>query len=370
MHFIVLFLFLCFLITTAYLIWIFQKSNSNFEVESKNQNYLFITVLIPFRNEINRISPLIESLNHINYPENRFEIIFIDDFSDDNSNALIPEKYVCLKNVGLGKKAALQTGISFSKGEVIFQTDADCLLPQNILLNINQSFASGKTDFLIGKVELSYDNLWETFQAIEQAFLISFACVLHQKKIHILCNGANLAYKKDVFNILNGFEDHKKLASGDDMLLLEKFSKYNSSSISFQNLSTQAVKTQSAKNWKDFLSQRLRWTSKARHFQTLEIKIVGWSLVLFFSLEIFAFINIFFNDYRLTPYYITVVFLQTIFIILANKRLYNQKWILKSLFLAIIYPFYAFFMTFLSSFGNYSWKNRKTIYHKTSWKNE
>ena len=40
-----------------------------------------------------------------------------------------------------------------------------------------------------------------------------------------LCNGANMAYKKELFTNLHGFEGNNNLASGDDIFLLEKATK-------------------------------------------------------------------------------------------------------------------------------------------------
>jgi len=40
-----------------------------------------------------------------------------------------------------------------------------------------------------------------------------------------MCNGANLAYEKQAFFDVNGFEGIDDVASGDDMLLMHKLFK-------------------------------------------------------------------------------------------------------------------------------------------------
>jgi hypothetical protein len=37
-----------------------------------------------------------------------------------------------------------------------------------------------------------------------------------------MCNGANFAYTKSLFEKLNGFDGNNKIASGDDVFLLQK----------------------------------------------------------------------------------------------------------------------------------------------------
>ena len=45
----------------------------------------FISVVIAARNEENRIKPTLESLNKIMYPKEKYEVIFVDDVSEDNT---------------------------------------------------------------------------------------------------------------------------------------------------------------------------------------------------------------------------------------------------------------------------------------------
>ncbi len=45
------------------------------------------------------------------------------------------------------------------------------------------------------------------------------------KKIHSMCNGANLAYERKLFYEVDGFTGIDHIASGDDMLLMHKIAK-------------------------------------------------------------------------------------------------------------------------------------------------
>ena len=45
----------------------------------------FISIIIPFRNESHNILQNLESIENLDYPENLFEVIYIDDNSTDNS---------------------------------------------------------------------------------------------------------------------------------------------------------------------------------------------------------------------------------------------------------------------------------------------
>ena len=71
---------------------------------------------------------------------------------------------------------------------------------------------------------------------------------------HSMCNGANLAYSKSVFNEVNGFKDVDAIASGDDMLLMQKIKQHYPGSIGYLFSSQVTVATQPEKTWKDFLT--------------------------------------------------------------------------------------------------------------------
>src|SRR5690606_9259189 len=119
------------------------------------------------------------------------------------------------------------------------------------------------------------------------------------KEFHNMCNGANLAYPKEIFYRVNGFEGIDEIASGDDMLLMHKIVKAFPGKVGFLKSKECIVQTQPASTVSSFLNQRIRWASKAGHYT--DKKITGvlvlvyafnvWMLILgiasFFSLQAF-----------------------------------------------------------------------------------
>ena len=47
------------------------------------------SVIIPFRNEAKNLPKLLESVQSLKYPKHLFEVIFVNDFSEDDSVYLI-----------------------------------------------------------------------------------------------------------------------------------------------------------------------------------------------------------------------------------------------------------------------------------------
>src|SRR5690606_35935412 len=101
------------------------------------------SIVIPFRNESENIPALFETILKINYPSVLFEIIFVDDFSTDNSAKIIIKNQK-ISNLSIRlihnkvisnspKKDAISEAIKIAKYEWIVTTDADCELPENWL---------------------------------------------------------------------------------------------------------------------------------------------------------------------------------------------------------------------------------------------
>lgn len=101
------------------------------------------TVIIPFRNEAENLPVLLKSISNLNYPPKLFEILLINDESEDKFEEIIEDaiekskiSIELLQNKRLSnspKKDALSEGIKHSKFDWIITTDADCELPTNWL---------------------------------------------------------------------------------------------------------------------------------------------------------------------------------------------------------------------------------------------
>ena len=110
----------------------------------------YISVVIPNYNSAETIGKCLEAAFASRY--GHFEVIVVDDHSEDNSVEIIkrfPCKLISLdKHSGTSK--ARNTGALQSSGDIIFFTDSDCLLNADTLSIINSSFSKVKPRTIIG----------------------------------------------------------------------------------------------------------------------------------------------------------------------------------------------------------------------------
>ena len=118
-----------------------KKRVLKYHPEPINENYKpFITIMIPSHNEESVIANTVANIQNIDYPN--FEIIVIDDRSNDNTASVIKElenKYSNLKafirpkDAFPGKSAVLNDAMAFAKGEAILVFDADATVEPDFL---------------------------------------------------------------------------------------------------------------------------------------------------------------------------------------------------------------------------------------------
>ena len=234
-----------------------------------------VSVLIPFRNELENLPDLIRSIRKLSHPQ--VEILLIDDQSEDGSfefleNGITDNSGVrILKSPGVGKKEAIEFGVKQSTGEIILSSDADCYFGTDWISNMVAPFIDERVQLVAGPVlTLENSTVFQRFQQLDWASILVVTNYFFQKKNPVMCSAANMAYRKSAFLLVNGFEGNKSFLSGDDEFLLKKITnQYSSKSCVYLNQTEVLVMTKSMKSWADLLNQRIRWAGKWRAHQSL-----------------------------------------------------------------------------------------------------
>ncbi len=124
-----------------------------------------VSVLIPAHNEEKVIREILQRTTELTYPEDKLEIIVIDDGSTDRTGEIAEEfagKYeyikVCHRDVktgGDGKPAALNEGLKHATGEIVFCFDADYYPQRDILEKMAAFFIDPEIGGVQGRVTVS-----------------------------------------------------------------------------------------------------------------------------------------------------------------------------------------------------------------------
>jgi len=354
----VLFFFIVLYCTAiAWLIFGFSKIK-NFEITGLKPKTNF-TIIVPFRNEAKNLPLLLKSLSKMNYPTDLFEVILVDDESDDDWILEIADpRLQIIKNNRVSnspKKDAITTAIPQVKTEWIITTDADCIVPENWLMTLNNHIQTHDVSMLAGAVKYSEnDSFLHHFQQLDLASLQGATIGSFGIGKGFMCNGANLAYTKSLFEELNGFEGNNKIASGDDVFLLQKAIAAFPEKVHYLKSANTIISTKPLDNWKTLFYQRVRWASKTNSYQSSFGKIIG--LIVFFG-NLALIISIFtLNFWFLTLCFCAKFCIDAILISKTNSFLGIKT---KSLLLgSILYPFFSTTVALYTLIGKYEWKGR------------
>jgi cellulose synthase/poly-beta-1,6-N-acetylglucosamine synthase-like glycosyltransferase len=352
---------------------------------SKNSNpQTTITVVIPARNEAASIGNCLTALQLQLYPSHLFEVLVVDDFSDDATPELV--KNHPLQNVrlislndfikpgqtGAYKKKAIETAIQQAAGTLIVTTDADCIAPPGWLQTIAAFYQEKQPQLIAMPVLIApVTGFIGVFQSLDFMTLQGITGASVYYKFHSMCNGANLAYTKAVFEKVNGFKGIDAIASGDDMLLMHKIYKQHPEEVLFLKSKDVTVCTQPVTTIGAFFNQRIRWASKADKYD--DKRIVGVLLivylfnVLLLLLPIIAAfknvqLSIFGYQVSILKGWVTVLLLKTaveLWFLLPVAGFFNARKMLW--WFPLMQPFHIIYTViagWLGKFGSYNWKDR------------
>jgi cellulose synthase/poly-beta-1,6-N-acetylglucosamine synthase-like glycosyltransferase len=229
----------------------------------------FISVLVPARNEAEHIKALLDDLRAQDYPSDRFEVIVVDDGSEDDTQDNVftstqPTVRLIELTGATGKKAAIEKGVSCANGDIILLTDADGRCGPLRLKTIAQAWRAATFDLLLMPIAVRSNNsLLFELQANEQAGFMAVAIASARAGRALIANGANMAFRRSAFQLLDGYDGNRHFASGDDMFLLRKMQMAHKT-VTCLAVQEVVVHVPAVPSWRTFLDQRLRWAGKMK----------------------------------------------------------------------------------------------------------
>ena len=214
-------------------------------------------------------------------------------------------------------------------------------------------FISAPVGFHAVKSEDFWANLWNRAQQIEFSSLIVSGAVAIRWGKPNMCSGANIAYKRETFLAVNGFEGNDQLASGDDEFLMHKIANLNPRHIHYLKSKKVTVFTDALPTLGAFYQQRKRWASKWTAYTSIWPKAIA----IFIFLVNLASIIALFKGYWLP--FISRIWVE--FLLLGAIQVFFGRIsnILYVPLIQLVYPFYVVFFG-MASLGNknYIWKER------------
>lgn len=332
------------------------------KIASMKNTHIKFSIIISAKNEEKNLPLLLKSFDELNYHQEHYEVIFINDQSTDNTKSIIENFIKNYKNAKLfdslnkkyhGKRGALEIGISYAKNEYIMITDADCE-PQPEWLNSFAEKFKQSYDFIFGIAPFrqtdNFVNKISCFENLRSQLLMFTAA---RFGFPYSASARSFGFRKSAFEKLEGYKNTTKTLSGDDDLLLQEAIKNKMRIATVENPSAFVFST-TKKRFKDYLTQKARHTASSNYYLLKHKTFLGiWHLLnlsLLFSVFL-AFINLLFA----LPFVIKLIF--DVITVQVKQNNFGYKFrIAESVYLQIIYEVLIIVNYLKATFGKTKWK--------------
>jgi len=336
------------------------KTNSGFEPT--------VTVIVAARNEEKNIRQCIESLVKIDYPKEKLEIIIVDDFSTDRTGEIIDEfvaQYPFIKKViphlkvisKPGKTNAIVNGIKSSTGEIIFTTDADCVVKPSWIKTQVKYF----TDNVGVVTGFTFQRAYSQFtgmQNLDWVYLLTAGAGTINLGFPVSCIGNNMAYRRDAYNLVGGYENIE-FSVTEDFALLHKIHKHTHYDLVFPAEEGGANLSEPCPDLKNLYRQKHRWGVGGLDapFIGFVIMFWGWFTHFLILLQIF-FGSVFTLFLTFVKFISDAIFL---YIPLRKFKMVNQ--------LKYFFAFEIYFIFYVLILPLFVFLNKKVIWKEREYKN-
>jgi cellulose synthase/poly-beta-1,6-N-acetylglucosamine synthase-like glycosyltransferase len=322
-----------------------------------------ISVVVAARNEEDYIGQCLGSLLKQTIP---IEIILVDDGSEDNTTVVAEEFGDRIRLIhlefGQGKKAAIEVGVLAAQGDIILFTDADSTVLPSWAKSMRDTFTE-EVAFVAGPVAFEVgDRFFDRIVALEWAGLMGISAGAIGIGIPVNCSGANIGYRKSVFQDVHGFKGLAHLSSGDDELMMQRIASKTDWKVVFSTSPEAVVTTRAPKNIREFFSQRVRWASKGAFYQRKWHIAMNVGIWLFFlSIPVAGVASIWIEAIRI-PFFIGIGIKvgSEVLMLAQSTSFYGRRKLMRDYILAIPFQIgYVLWAGAAGFFGKWEWKSRQ-----------
>lgn len=330
-----------------------------------------VSILIAARNESEGIRATLDSVLKQEY-NGKWEIWVADDRSTDDTPEILaeyaskyPEKLHILTITDLPegvspKKQAISKMIEACNGKILCLTDADCIVQPTWIAGIVREFEPG-IELVAGHSYIPTSKKSKNIicmQAIETLIYRVAGTAGLAMHLPLTSTGNNLAYRKDFFKSVNGFDNVIKIQSGDDDLLMQKLASDRPWAMRYCIEPATFVTTSGKETLKELWEQRKRWASKTIYYSPKIVAVLSMVFLFLVTLCVTAFFSIFsFKILIATAIAFVLKCIGDLVLILRGLKIFKQEHLIKwCIPVEIIHAPFTVLAVLFGLFGRFKWK--------------
>ena len=329
-----------------------------------NDSTPYVSVIIAARNEEENIKSCVLSVSNQTYPASLYEIIVVDDNSDDATTAICNELSKTIANLTIvhtgnnresgGKTNALIVGIEQSKGEIILITDADCLVPGTWISSTVSQYDEHVG--IVGGMTLQQATTpFEGMQSLDWAYLLGIASAAATLRNPLSTIGNNLSFRRKAYDDVGGYRSiHFSVT--EDYALFQAIIKNGNWDYRYPIDLNLLVISKPCRTFKELARQKHRWGKGG-----LDMTLSGFAIMgIGFSLHAMILLSIFFGSIVAAAVSLLVKWLADYLLLNTLMQRFSRREDLRFFyFFEVYYHFYVLLLPFIVFFGGkVIWKGR------------
>ena len=198
---------------------LFRKGFLEQEGFSTLSDHPFVSVIIPVRNRPMEIEACLRSLGEVVYPQEKFEIIVVDDASTDHTASSVSAFPVQLIPLKENKQASYCRNLAASKarGDILAFIDSDCLAEPLWLQELIPAFKDPSLGAVGGMVDSYFvESSLDLYEQVKSSLIVGFRAKRSlERERFFYVPSCNLLARRDLFLKLGGFKE--ELSVGEDV---------------------------------------------------------------------------------------------------------------------------------------------------------
>jgi len=198
------------LLSGFYILFIFFEYKKNFKTP-KPKKLPKVSIIVPVYNGMKYLKSCLTSLQKLNYPKNKLEIIVVDDGSEDESFKEAKKfSFVSVfRKKHSGKAKTMNYGLNKATGEIVGVLDCDSVVEKNVLKKMVGYFEDESVGAVVSGIRVyKPKNILEKFQEIEYTLTLFFRKNLSFVKGLYVTPGVLSLYRKSIFKKIGKFRDN------------------------------------------------------------------------------------------------------------------------------------------------------------------
>lgn len=195
------------------------------------ENKIVFSIIIPTYNRPQPLTNCLQSLADLDYPDNRFEVIIVDDGSKISLKTVVKPlqnqlNLTLIPQANAGPATARNTGAKQAQGKFLAFIDDDCT-PANNWLQVLETYLIAHANDLIGGCIINA--LSENIYATASQALLDYIYASYQNKTKFpqFFTSNNIALSAENFWAIGGFDTNFPLAAAEDREFCDRLLSHN-----------------------------------------------------------------------------------------------------------------------------------------------